>query len=77
MKAAEQYADRCELEPTSVDAGAVGYQRERVVHLILTNVGLVTANWQFLPLPGVMFGDPQDRAYRAAPRWASLQPSQV
>ena len=35
-----------------------------------------TANYQFMPLPGVMFGDPADKAFRVAPRWATLSPEQ-
>ena len=36
----------------------------------------VTANFQFMPLPGVMFGDPSDKAFRVAPLWAALSPEQ-
>lgn len=30
-----------------------------------------------MPLPGAMFGDPADKAFRPAPRWASVAPEQV
>ncbi len=29
-----------------------------------------------MPLPGVMFGDAGDKAFRVAPRWATLAPEQ-
>ena len=68
---------RCELEPLAVDAGEVYYAREKAIHLILSNVGLVQARWQFMSLPGVMFNDPADAQSRPAPRWARISPSQV
>lgn len=37
----------------------------------------VTASFQFMPLPGAMFGEPADKAFRPAPRWASVTPEQV
>ena len=45
--------------------------------MILTNTSTTRAAFQFLPLPGVMFGDANDRVYRPAPRWASVSPQQV
>lgn len=36
----------------------------------------MAANWQFMPLPGVMFGDAADKAFRTAPRWLELAPEQ-
>ena len=45
--------------------------------MILTNTSTTRAGFQFLPLPGVMFGDAGDRVYRPAPRWASVSPQQV
>ena len=68
---------RCELEPLAVDAGVVYYGREREVHLILSNKGVAQAAWQFMSLPGVMFGDSKDPAIRPAPRWAQVMPQQV
>ena len=43
--------------------------------MILTNTSTTRAAFQFLPLPGVMFGDAGDRVYRPAPRWASVSPN--
>ena len=37
----------------------------------------VTASFEFMPLPGAMFGDPADKAFRPAPRWASVSPEQA
>ena len=45
--------------------------------MILANTSTARAAFQFLPLPGVMFGDANDRVYRPAPRWASVSPQQV
>ena len=53
------------------------YGREREVHLILSNKGVAQATWQFMSLPGVMFGDSKDPAIRPAPRWAQVTPQQV
>lgn len=60
-----------------MDVGTVLYAREKGVHLILSNRGIVRAKWQFMPLPGVMFGDAADTVPRPAPRWASINPAQV
>lgn len=68
---------RCELEPTNVDAGTCLYGAPHTAHLILTNTSRNTASWQFMPLPGVMFGDREDRVFRPTPRWASISPQQV
>ena len=35
------------------------------------------ANFQFMPLPGAMFGDSNDKNFRPTPRWASIEPEQV
>ena len=53
------------------------YGATHTAHLILTNTSRSTAAWQFMPLPGVMFGDRTDRVYRPTPRWASISPHQV
>ena len=37
----------------------------------------VAANFQFMPLPGAMFGDNSDKNFRPTPRWASIEPEQV
>lgn len=68
---------RCELEPTSAEVGEAFYGQEKKMHLILRNTGLVTANFQFMPLPGAMFGDDKDKNFRTAPRWATIEPEQV
>ncbi|KAL3153090.1 Heat shock 70 kDa protein A [Trebouxia sp. C0009 RCD-2024] len=68
---------RCELEPTSAEIGEAFYGQEKKVHLILRNIGQVTANFQFMPLPGAMFGDDKDKNFRTAPRWASIEPEQA
>jgi len=68
---------RCELEPTSEEIGEAFYGQEKKVHLILRNIGQVTANFQFMPLPGAMFGDDRDKNFRTAPRWATIEPEQV
>jgi hypothetical protein len=68
---------RCELEPTSAEIGEAFYGHEKKVHLILRNIGQVTANFQFMPLPGAMFGDDKDKNFRTAPRWATVEPEQV
>lgn len=68
---------RCELEPLAVDAGAVTYTKDKVVHLILTNRGQVQASWQFAYLPGSMFNEPEDQALRRCPRWAQVSPEEV
>ena len=70
-------AYRCELEPTGAEVGDAFYGHEKKVHLILRNTGQVTANFQFMPLPGAMFGDHQDKAFRTAPRWATIEPEQA
>ena len=47
---------------------------------LLSNVSIpaqVTASFEFMPLPGAMFGDPADKAFRPAPRWATVSPEQV
>lgn len=67
---------RCELEPTSAEIGEAFYSREKKIHLILRNIGQVTANFQFMPLPGAMFGDDRDKNFRTAPRWATIEPEQ-
>ncbi|DBA87288.1 hypothetical protein WJX77_005794 [Trebouxia sp. C0004] len=67
---------RCELEPTSAEIGEAFYGQEKKVHLILRNIGQVTANFQFMPLPGAMFGDDKDKNFRTAPRWATIEPEQ-
>ncbi|KAL0027397.1 hypothetical protein WJX79_008379 [Trebouxia sp. C0005] len=67
---------RCELEPTSAEVGEAFYGQEKKMHLILRNTGLVTANFQFMPLPGAMFGDDKDKNFRTAPRWATIEPEQ-
>lgn len=36
----------------------------------------VLASFQFMPLPGVMFGDAADKAFRVSPRWLVLAPEQ-
>lgn len=59
---------KCELEPTNVDAGTCLYGAPHTAHLILTNTSRNTASWQFMPLPGVMFGDREDRVFRPTPR---------
>ena len=68
---------RCELEPTSLDVGPCLYGATHTLHLVLTNSSRSRAVWQFMPLPGVMFGDHSERVYRPTPRWASVQPQQV
>lgn len=68
---------RCELEPTSAEIGKAFYGEEKKVHLILRNTGQVTANFQFMPLPGAMFGDDKDKNFRTAPRWATIEPEQA
>lgn len=68
---------RCELEPTSAEIGDAYYGQRKKVHLILRNSGQVTANFQFMPLPGAMFGDDADKKFRTAPRWATIEPEQV
>ena len=68
---------RCELEPTSAEIGEAFYGQEKKVHLILRNIGQVTANFQFMPLPGAMFGDDKDKNFRTAPRWATVEPEQA
>ena len=70
-------ACRCELDPVSLDLGAVLYGQRQERHIILSNTGGAKAAWQFMPLPGVMFGDAGDRVYRPTPRWASVSPQQV
>ncbi|KAK9821522.1 hypothetical protein WJX74_007052 [Apatococcus lobatus] len=67
---------RCELEPNSLDVGDVYYCTTKALHLMLHNVGQVAANFQFMPLPGAMFGDNNDRNFRPTPRWASIEPEQ-
>ncbi|KAK9792500.1 hypothetical protein WJX73_010349 [Symbiochloris irregularis] len=67
---------KCELEPTSLDVGACLYGATHTLHLVLTNTSRSRAVWQFMPLPGVMFGDHSERVYRPTPRWASVQPQQ-
>eukprot|EP00884_Botryococcus_braunii_P001968 jgi/Botrbrau1/11772/Bobra.0195s0097.1 len=67
---------RCELSMTQVEVGRVLYAIERSVHLVLTNVSQVTANFEFVPLPGSMFGEENDRSTRSTPRWASVFPEQ-
>ena len=73
----QSLAHRCELEPTSAAIGEAFYGQRKKVHLILRNTGQVTANFQFMPLPGAMFGDDADKKFRTAPRWASIEPEQV
>ena len=68
---------RCELDPTGLDIGAITYGQRQERHMILSNTSTTRAAFQFLPLPGVMFGDANDRVYRPAPRWASVSPQQV
>lgn len=68
---------RCELEPTSADIGEAFYEQRKKVHLILRNTGQVAANFQFMPLPGAMFGDEADKKFRTAPRWATIEPEQA
>lgn len=36
----------------------------------------VLASFQFMPLPGVMFGNAADKAFRVSPRWLVLTPEQ-
>ena len=68
---------RCELEPTNVEAGLCLYGATHTSHLILTNTSRSRAEWQFMSLPGVMFGDPTERVSRPTPRWASVKPHRV
>lgn len=55
------------------DAGVVT-RHDCVVNVVAPQV---TASFQFMPLPGAMFGEPADKAFRPAPRWASISPEQV
>ena len=70
-------ACRCELEPTSADMGNVFYATRKELHIRLLNPGQVAANFQFMPLPGSMFGNPGDKEFRSTPRWATVHPEQV
>lgn len=72
-----RFGRRCDLEPSTVDVGRVAYASKEQMHIVLSNKGLVRAHWQFMPLPGAMFGDPSDSALRPAPRWAHVTPSEV
>lgn len=67
---------RCELEPTSADMGNVFYATRKELHIRLLNPGQVAANFQFMPLPGSMFGNPGDKEFRSTPRWATVHPEQ-
>lgn len=77
VDAAEMAAmPRCELEPSTADFGTLHYGQQAACDIVLRNVGSVTASFQFMPLPGAMFGEPADKAFRPTPRWASISPEQ-
>ena len=55
----------------------VFYATRKELHICLMNPGQVAANFQFMPLPGTMFGNPGDKEFRSTPRWATVHPEQV
>ena len=57
--------------------GNVFYATRKELHIRLLNPGQVAANFQFMPLPGTMFGNPGDKEFRSTPRWATVHPEQV
>ena len=56
-------ACRCELSPTGAEFGDLFYCSPQTVQLILTNCSAVTANFEFIALPGELLGDYTDKQF--------------